>query len=81
MVCLWRKTFRIHVYSFGRAFTIESNGSLINDTQPSWTTETEGGEPVLCDAYPDQLNVAWPVDFDASALEEEDFTLTMRSDY
>ena len=78
---LGEKTFRIHVYSFGRTFTIESNGSLINDTQPSWTTETEGGEPVLCDAYPDQLNVAWPVDFDASALEEEDFTLTMRSDY
>ncbi|MCC2703313.1 hypothetical protein LK481_18905, partial [Erysipelatoclostridium ramosum] len=45
-------TFRIHVYSFGRTFTIESNGSLINDTQPLWTTDTEGGEPVLCDPYP-----------------------------
>ena len=74
-------TFRIHVYSFGRTFTIESNGSLINDTQPLWTTDTEGGEPVLCDPYPDDLDIKWPVDFDASALTEDDFALTMRSDY
>ena len=28
--------FRVHMYAFGRTFTIESNGSLINDTQPLW---------------------------------------------
>lgn len=73
--------FRVHMYAFGRTFTIESNGSLINDTQPLWSTATENGIPVLCDAYPDYLNITWPIDFDASALAAEDFTLTMRSDY
>lgn len=74
-------TFRVHVYAFGRTFTIESNGSLINDTQPLWTTTAENNIPVLCDAYPDYLNITWPIDFDASALTAEDFTLTMRGDY
>lgn len=74
-------SFRVHVYAFGRTFTIESNGSLINDTQPLWTTTTENGIPVLCDAYPDYLNITWPIDFDASALTAADLTLTMRSDY
>lgn len=73
--------FRVHVYAFGRTFTIESNGSLINDTQPLWAASTENGIPVLCDAYPDFLNVTWPIDFDASALTAEDFTLTLRSEY
>ncbi|MDO5422890.1 MAG: hypothetical protein Q4F41_04090 [Eubacteriales bacterium] len=78
---LAQATFRVHVYAYGRTFTIESNGSLINDTQPLWTTTAENEIPVLCDAYPDYLNITWPIDFDASALTAEDFTLTMQGDY
>lgn len=74
-------TFRVHVYSYGRTFTIENNGSLINDTQPLWSTTTENDLPVLCDAYPDDLNITWPIDFDASALTQDDFTLTLSSEY
>ena len=74
-------TFRTHVYAFGRTFTIESNGSLINDTQPKWSTDTENGIPVLCDAYPDALNITWPVDFDASGLKLEDISVTLRGEY
>ncbi|MCD8074788.1 MAG: hypothetical protein LUF27_07100 [Lachnospiraceae bacterium] len=74
-------TFRVHVYSYGRTFTIESNGSLINDTEPLWSTTAEDDLPVLCDAYPDELNITWPIDFDASALTVDDFTLTMCSGY
>lgn len=74
-------SFRVHVYSYGRTFSIESNGSLIDKTQPKWTTTAEDGIPVLCDAYPDVLQVTWPIDFDASALTAEDFTLALCSDY
>lgn len=74
-------TFRIHVYAFGRTFAVETNGSLLNDTQPKWDTAAAGGIPVLCDAYPDELMITWPVDFDASALTAEDLTLTLRGDY
>jgi hypothetical protein len=78
---LTQTTFRAHVYSYGRTFTIESNGSLIDATQPVFTCSTENGIPVLCDAYPDYLNIKWPVDFDASSLTTADFTLTLQSQY
>ncbi len=74
-------TFRVHVYSYGRTFEIESNGSLIDSTQPKFTTTTEGGKPILCDAYPDTLTVTWPVTFDASKLTTDDVTLTLCGDY
>ncbi|MGN1022439.1 MAG: hypothetical protein ACI4OJ_02980 [Lachnospiraceae bacterium] len=73
--------FRIHVYAYGRTFSIESNGSLIDATQPLWTTTSKDGIPVLCDPYPDDLLITWPIDFDASKLTEDDVTLTMRSEY
>lgn len=78
---LTQDTFRIHIYCYGRTFTIESNGSLIDDTQPQWTTDTDNGVPVLCDAYTDHLYIGWPVDFDASKLTEDDLTLTLKSEY
>lgn len=72
---------RVHLYSFGRTFTIETYGSLIYDTQPRWGTEAADGVPVLCDPYPDYLTAVWPIGFDASGLTADDFTLTMRGKY
>lgn len=77
---LAQASFRMHVYCYGRTFTIDG-GSLIANTQPKWSTTAENNLPVLCDTYPDYLNITWPLNFDASALTAEDFTLTMRSAY
>jgi hypothetical protein len=74
-------SFRAHIYAYGRTFTIEGIGSLISDTQPEWSTDSENGIPVLCDSYPDFLNITWPVNFDASSLTTEDFTITLKGDY
>lgn len=78
---LTEAVFRTHIHSYGRTFSIESNGSLINDTQPQWLTGTGGGMPILCDAYPDELTMVWPVDFDASALTVSDFDICLKSGY
>lgn len=73
-------SFKMHLYCYGRTFDVDG-GSLIANAQPAWSTTAENDLPILCDVYPDELDVTWPIDFDASALTTEDFTLTMRSEY
>lgn len=71
---------KYHEYVYGRTFNVEG-GSLIADTQPDFSSDAENGIPVLCDPYPDELTVKWPIGYDASALTDGDITITLKSDY
>ncbi|MDC7291092.1 hypothetical protein NXH76_25220 [Blautia schinkii] len=69
---------RTDFYTYGRTFSVDG-GSIIRDTEPVWTSQEQ--IPVLCDAYPDVLQVKWPVSYDASALTPDDISLTLVSAY
>lgn len=69
---------RTDLYSFGRTFTV-TGGSILLNTQPAWSSRD--AYPVLCDAYPDVLDITWPIAFDASAITEADVGLTLLSQY